>query len=180
VPSYTDTSIQTVVDSLGAAGFDTRVEMLESSVPWILAENAYFLVGVVVTESFAQVEAVEPEAVLALLRRIERGSAESKVWDAYLLLTCPDVLRTADEVESAAAVSQSLRGVRRLVAAEVTGPSDMRRALAPFLPLPKPAAEFEVSALEALRVELVVNGVPEVDAMRYVEAFRDEGSLKDV
>src|SRR2546430_2439814 len=146
--SYSETIVQTLVDELTAVGFDTRVELLANSdLPWVLAENANFLVGAVVAESFAQLTSIEPDAVLALLERVEGASAGAKVWDAYLLLICPDVLRTSDEIETAATIAESLRGVRRIVATEVTVQSDVRRALSPFLPLPKPSDEFEVSAL---------------------------------
>lgn len=183
MPSYTETIIEASIRCLEDASFDIEVGPLpggDSGDIWVLAENESFLVGLVVVDRLARLAALEPTATAALLERIKDASPEAKQWDVYLLLVSPESARSAADLETVAAITRSLRGIRRLVGLEVASSNDVRRVLAPFVPLAPPAVDFEVSALDALQQELSVNGVDAALAQQYLDVFRNARSLRDI
>lgn len=178
--TFREDLLEEAAKQLRAAHFDVRLDRAHSvDVPWLLAEDEQSLMAMVATDRLRDLLAVEGALAEELLERVGRAHAGPKKWDVYLLVTSAEGAQTADDREAISAVQQSLRGVRRVVALEVVDASDIRRALTPFLPLPDPPPFIERGALDVLRDELVVNGLSDEDASRFVEVFRGTGSLKD-
>lgn len=162
-------------------GFDARiVDFGGNGFPWLLAEDANFLLAVVVATDVSELAAVEPQASAALSQLVEAGDPRSKKWDLYLVLLSTSMPRDADELQVLNDLEHNLRAIRRLVSAGVAGQEEVRVALAPFLPLKPAAGDLELTALDALRDELVINGVNNDRASQYIAVFREKGSLDGI
>jgi hypothetical protein len=162
---------------LADQGFALRVADLSSGRPWLLAENENFLIGVLVSDEVSTLLDEEPLAAAALAELVRLGQAQSKQWDVYLVLLATGQPQTSEDERGLAELQYNLRALRRLVGAGVRDADQMTHALASFLPLRKPAADLELAALEALAEELVVNGVDPGVVARYIDVFRQQGSL---
>jgi hypothetical protein len=192
VTGITDTLLADAAAELRGHGFDARIVDFAKSpgkkgtrgrrtgVPWVLAEDAHFLLAVVVATSVSELAAVEPQASSALSQLVEAGNPRSKKWDLYLVLLSTAMPQNADELQVLNDLEHNLRAIRRLVSVGVAGHDEVRMALAPFLPLKPAAGGLEVAALDALRDELVINGVSDSRASQYVAVFREKGSLNGI
>jgi hypothetical protein len=176
-----DKLLSTAAAELASGGFDTRIgDLAPSGHAWLLAENELFLLGVVVEDGISDLAEIEPYASTQLMELVDRGDAQSKRWDVYLVLLSLEIPTNSEEIQVLSQLEHNLRTLRRIVAVGVTGEDELRVALAPFLPLKRAVGDLQVAALEALRDELIVNGVSVEVADRYISIFKEKGSLSDV
>jgi len=159
---------------LSANGFRTAEANLTGleDVPWLLAENEYFILAVVAGLSLDDLLGVEGFVSADIEGRVG-GAPElgAKRWDTYVvLLTSAEAERGRPEVLS---LEYNTRSVRRLVLLGAAPYEEaVTTALRAFLPLPPPRPEKLASAYDLLIDQLVVNGVREDFARAAVAAHR--------
>lgn len=171
---------------LARAGFAVRIESLEGAgCSWLLAENELFALGAIVGKTLDEIEPLEATATQALLDRLGGLNGGAKRWDAYLILLTAQRWSALDDRERVNLVYNT-RGIRRLVGAGIVADEThnleevVAAALTPFQPLRDPLITGLTDLYEALLSALVVNGVSDESARRYVAAFRARGTLDDV
>jgi hypothetical protein len=166
---------------LGDAGFSTRAEPLDQAGDWLLAENRHFIVGVVAGRTLEDVVRAEAFASTELAKRVAREGVGGKRWDVYVVLLAEEAEDSPQRITDLVELQHNTQGLRRLVSVGVPPASaEVADVLRPFLPLPRPAAGGVADALSALTQQLVVNGIDEEAASRYVAAFVQTGTLDDV
>lgn len=159
---------------LEASGFTVRFSNLtDARLPWLLAENDLFAVAIVATRVLDDLVKLEPHAVHVLANRIRHGGP--KRWDAYLLL-----MARHDKESRGTSVVREMQydtsSLRRMVSLGVEGDEDsIRRALRPFLPLPRPADAVFRSSVDSLLDELVLQGIDRNHALQAMQAFEASG-----
>jgi hypothetical protein len=171
---------------LSRAGFRVRMEPLgEEGWSWLLAEDDLFAIAVLAGESLAELRAIESEACGEILDRLGGTKGGPKRWDAYLVFLTPQRWTAVDDRERME-FAYDTRGIRRLIGAQVVAGEDgdvedpVAGVLRPFLPLADPIGTGLADLDQALGEALVLNGIDEDRAPRYVEAFRTRGNLEDV
>jgi hypothetical protein len=171
---------------LARAGFTVRIETLEGSDhKWLLAENDLFALGAIAGDTLDELEPIESIATQSMLSRLGGLAGGAKRWDGYLVLLTPQRWSTVDS-RARVELVYNTRGIRRLVGAELLPDENgdlerpISRVLTPFLPLGAPLATGLDDLDESLVAALIVNGVDEEQAPRYVAAFRARGSIDDV
>jgi hypothetical protein len=166
---------------LKEAGFATsRSELTGAELPSLLAEDRFFVLAVVAAPTLGDARRGEPFAVSGLLDRLTAAEAGAKRWDAYVVLLAAEPIETAEQTREVVDLQYNTRGVRRIVATGVGDRESIRAALRPFLPLPPTSPGGLGNALDELVDQLILNGVPEDAAPRYVAAFAQHGTLDDV
>ncbi len=158
------------------------VEMIEEPIPLLLAENSYFIVGVVATATIKDLIGVEGPAAHELAQRVAVGDAGPKLWDAYL------VLLTQERSPDAGWVTRDLYQInydtsrlRRLahtgVPCTLTG---VRTALNPFVrPITLDSPVVNIDPFVPMVASLVRRGVDKGVASKAVQAFRQGGDVSD-
>jgi len=163
---------------LRGAGFAiARRAFGPTDVPWLLAEDRFFLLAVAAGRTLNDVRALETVLAAefgALLAAPELGA---KRWDAHLVLLAAHEAPSGSSAD-AMAIQYDLRALRRIVAHGIAAsPGRLGVALAPFLPLPPAAASTGDLPLRELQEALVVNGIPEDQAAAAIAAFEQSGDL---
>jgi hypothetical protein len=162
------------------AGFETTREGLEGSgIPWLLAENAFFAVGIVASGTLDEATKSEGFATPELLQRLDAVDVGGKRWDAYLVLLCEELTDSQGATRQMVELQQDTRGLRRLVATGVTDRGRVLEALRSFLPLPPPMPGGLSDASAALVDQLTLNGIEREKAEHYVTVFTETGGLDD-
>lgn len=160
-----------------------EVEMVEGTVPLLLAENRYFVVAVVATATITDLINVESPASDELAQRVSRGDAGPKLWDAYLVLLTqersPDAARFTRELYQ---INYDTSRLRRLahtgVPKTLTG---VRTALTPFVrPISLEGPVVAIDPFDSVAMSLVRRGVDQDFAAKAIEAFRYGGDVGDV
>jgi hypothetical protein len=166
---------------LAGASFAMRREWLaDEDTPWLLAENEFFLIAAVATDTLEDAYRAEAFGAAELLNRISATRVGAKRWDAYLVILAKELVDDPASTRQLAEMQYDTRGVRRLVATGIVDLATVTQALRPFLPLPEPVAGGLSDALADLRDQLSLNGIAESNAERYVAAFSETGDLDDV
>ncbi len=150
---------------------------------FLLAENAYFLVGVVTTPTLAQLLLAEGLVEGALSDRLSAGDAGPKVWDAYLvLLTQERSPETALVTKGLFEINYDTARLRRIAHAGVDLNKDAVMAvLAPFVA----PAELENPLITENPFQLMIrvlasHGIEKQLAQRAVDAFEQGVPLGNV
>lgn len=149
---------------------------------FLLAENEFFILGLVATSSLHDLLVVHPLASKRLLELIDASQLGAKRWDVYLvLLTEERVPLDSPAYRSLKEINYDTMGLRRIARAGVgSGADDIQTALRSFLPLPRSRqSEVLVDALRQLELELPSQGVREEDASRAIAHFRSVRTLAD-
>ena len=163
------------------AGFSTRRGVLAAGdVPYLLAEDRFFILVVIASRTLQDAQRAEPVATHELLDRLASSDVGAKRWDAYVVLLAEDTIETPEQTREVVDLQYNTSGVRRLVALGVVDAESLRAALRPFLPLPPTSPGGLGDALEELVDQLILNGVPAEEAPRYVAAFAQAGNLDDL
>jgi hypothetical protein len=164
-----------------SAGFLTLHEYVsEVTTPWLLAENEFFVIAIVVAPTLTDAERIESFAAAELLQRVSARDVGGKRWDAYLVVLCEEPVNDPEATRRLVKLQYEMRGVRRLVATGVTDSGPVREALRPFLPLPPPMPGGVADAFSALVDQLTLNGIDQAKAELYVAAYAESGSLDEV
>lgn len=166
---------------LSTAGFSTRTEPLDGVGDWLLAEDSHFIIGLVAGATLQDVLRAEAFASPKLANQVARRGVGAKRWDAYLVLLAEEDEDSPEGITDLVELQHNTRDVRRLVSVGVPpAAEEVRDVLRPFLPLPRPSAGGVADALSALTQQLIVNGIDEDVAKRYVATFGQTGTLDDV
>ncbi len=147
-----------------------EAELSPARLPWLLAENGLFALGIAAARTLRYLLALEAHATPVLAERI-RG-AGPKRWDAYLVL-----LAREDRDDRGTRMVRNLQYdtslLRRVVNLGVQADeASVRRALAAFLPLPPPGQQEMGSAFADLVEELVLQGIERESALGAVQFFQ--------
>ena len=159
-----------------------EIELIEGTVPLLLAENSYFIVGVVATATIRDLIDVEGPASHDLAQRVSVGDAGPKLWDAYLVLLTqersPDAGRVTRDLYQ---INYDTSRLRRLAHTGVPGTlTGVRTALTPFVrPITLDSPVVNVDPFESMVQSLVRRGVDKDVASKAVEAFRHGGDVGD-
>lgn len=173
--------LNTAEGVLTEAGFSTRRGVFSSAdAPCLLAEDEFFIVAIVASQTLKEARRVESFAAAELLDHVAEARVGAKRWDAYLVLLAEEVIDEVEQGRDLVELQYNTRGVRRLVATGVSDRDSLMVALRPFLPLPQPVPGGLSDALSDLTDQLVINGVDREQAARYVGAFDQRGSLDDI
>lgn len=167
---------------LRRGGFAVSTIQLSANLTLLVAENDYFVLGVVVASSLEELLQMESSLSVAFVNRLAEQAAGPKQWDAYLVLLTPDrAVESNEEVAELAAINRDTRYLRRLAHVGVTATSEsVERALRPFLPLP-PLKELDtgVDALTLLEQELPRYGIEPDQVTRLLARYRTSGVIDD-
>jgi hypothetical protein len=156
--------------------FEVRHGSLSMGAPWLLAENAWFLLGVVAGTTLEDLRVLEDFAADELGELASDDELGAKRWDTHLVLLAAQDIDVGSGAD-AAAIQNDLRAMRRIIATGVAAePRRLQAALASFLPLPA-SSTTTAAPLAELEAALVINGVAEEDAALAVAAFQQSGDL---
>jgi hypothetical protein len=163
---------------LRAAGFATAQQVSGAAqIPWLLAEDPFFILGVAAGRTIGDVYNLEALIAADFGALIAEGQVGAKRWDAHLVLVASDEAPSGSTAQ-AMSLQYDLRALRRIVAHGLAAnPECLQQTLAPFLPLPEGNTTLDSTPMRELREELVVNGVGESDAEMAIAAFQQDGDL---
>ena len=159
------------------------VEDVTDDLSLLLAENAYFLVGVAATPTIAQLLMVESAAVETILARLNASDPGPKRWDAYLILLTqersPESRSTTRDLFE---INYDTANLRRISHAGVRPTlSDVRDALTPFVaPIKLDDPTIARDAFDGFIEGLTARGVDRDLARRAVSAFQQGVPLGDI
>ncbi len=149
----------------------------------LLAENAYFLVGVVATSTIAQLLDAESVAEAAISDRLTQENVGPKKWDAYLMLLTQELspengLVTRGLFE----INYDTSRLRRIAHAGVTPTAvAVRSVLAPFIaPTELSDPAITENPFQSMVRALALNGVERQLAQRAIDAFEQGVPLADI
>lgn len=159
------------------------VEMIEAGVTMLLAENHYFVVGLVAPNTIRNLLSIESTAFEALADRISASEIGPKKWDTYLVMMTQE--RASDDDETTRglfAINHDTAHMRRMAHTDIElSRTSVSRALSAFLePVEVDEVEARSDALIALAQALAERGVPEFLATKAVAVFNQGGALDDV
>lgn len=157
-------------------------DVAEDGVPLILAENRYFVLGVVTAATIAQIVVAEGWAEEFLAARLRSADIGPKVWDAYLILLTQERLpEGSSATQELFEINYDTRGIRRIVHTDVFPRlADVRNALTPFVaPIELDDPAIGSSAFESFVESLVARGIDREVAVRAVTAFRQGADIVD-
>lgn len=163
---------------LREAGFSTAQRTSgHAEIPWLLAEDPFFILGVAAGRTIGDVYGLEALIAAEFGALVAKGQVGAKRWDAHLVLIASDEAPSGTTAH-AMSLQYDLRALRRIVAHGLaTNPDRLVQALAPFLPLPDSGTTLGSTPMQELKEELVVNGIDESDAEMAVAAFEQDGDL---
>jgi hypothetical protein len=149
----------------------------------LLAENAYFLVGVVATSTISQLLAAEGLAEAAISDRLANENVGPKKWDAYLMLVTQELSpETSSVTKGLFEINYDTSRLRRIAHAGVA-PSNaaMRSVLAPFIaPMELTDPTITENPFQSMIRALASNGVERQFAQRAIDAFEQGVPLGNV
>ena len=160
------------------------IEELEAEgVKFLLAENAYFLVGVVATPTIAQLLVAEATVEAAITNQMARSDIGAKRWDAYLImLTQERALESPEVTRGLFEINYDTSRLRRIAHANVR-PTEraVRSTLSPFVtPSEVEDPLITENPLQVIIEVLEANGVDRQLAQRAVDAFEQGVPLGNV
>lgn len=163
---------------LSDAGYESRrVTIPDVGYPMLVAEDAYSIVGVLTSSSWATVAQVLPEVELSFANWAVLEGGPAKRWDLYLIILVAGEI-SSDALKTVEAVVSDIRYVRKIVRGAVTATTDgVERALAPVLPVSPAAARTYGDPLDDLAGELLIEGVSPVLVAAAIESFRRDGEV---
>jgi hypothetical protein len=159
------------------------VEMIHDRVEMLLAENRYFVIGLIAPGTIRHLLAAESSAFEALERRLASSHAGPKKWDTYLVMLTQERPADDDDVTRGLfAINHDTSHMRRMAHTDVAPKrSSVLRALSAFIePVSVDEADTKGDALLALTHALMARGIPAVLATRAVTVFAQGGALDDV
>jgi hypothetical protein len=157
-------------------GFVTQPVTLVPGLTLLLAENDFFVVGLVEFATPVDLSSVESASAAEFAARLSDGGG-AKRWDAYLVLLSPAALAGDVMPESVTTIVYNTRFLRRIVRWNV-GPDEdsLSRALRPFLPLTSAEAGEQSSPLDRLAGQLPSYGISSEDALQALAEWRMTGA----
>ena len=160
---------------LERVGFTVNsAELSAAHLPWLLAENDLFAVGIAAARTLEDLLKLEAYATPVLTDRIKEAGA--KRWDAYLVLLARED-REARGTREVRNLQYDTHLFRRVVNLGVHADEEsVRRALRPFLPLPSPSEQMLAPALNDLVDELVLQGIDRNQALEAVHDYHERGT----
>jgi hypothetical protein len=151
-----------------------EAELTSVRLPWLLAENGLFALGVVAARTLRELITLETYATPVLAQLI-RG-AGPKRWDTYLVMLARGD-REARGTQEVRNLQYDTNQLRRVVNLGVQADEEsVRRAFRPFLPLPSPLGNFSGSAVDDLLDELVLQGIDPDHARQTLNIYSGVGS----
>lgn len=159
------------------------VEELHDGVPLLLAENRYFVIGVVATPTIRELLLAESLGEVLLTDRMKAGDPGPKRWDAYLVLLTQE--RSPDNSETTRqlfGINYDTSGVRRIAHSGVAPTvAAVREALTPFVaPVELEDQGIASDAFNTLTEALAARGIERQLADRAVSGFRQGADLDDI
>lgn len=148
----------------------------------LLAENRYFVLGVVTAATIAQIVIAEGWAEEFLVRRLRNADIGPKLWDAYLILLTQERLpEGGDATRDLFQINYDTRGVRRMAHSGVFPRlADVRNALTPFVaPIELDDPTIATSAFKSFIESLVARGIDREMAVRAVTASQQGADIVD-
>jgi hypothetical protein len=148
----------------------------------LLAENRYFVLGVVTTATIDQIVVAEGWAEEFLVERLRSADMGPKLWDAYLILLTQERLpESGNATRDLFQINYDTRGVRRIAHSGVFPRLvDVRNALTPFVaPIELDDPTIATSAFESFIESLVARGIDREMAVRAVTASRQGADIAD-
>jgi hypothetical protein len=155
-------------------------DVAADGVPLLLAENRYFVLGVVAAATIAQIVVAEGWAEEFLAGRLRSADVGPKVWDAYLILLTQERLpEGGDATRKLFEINYDTRGIRRIAHAGVFPRlTDVRNALTPFVaPIELDDPTIATSVFESFIESLVARGIDREVAVRAVTASRQGADI---
>lgn len=150
---------------------------------FVLAENAYFLVGVVATPTIAQLLLAEGLVEAALSDRLASSDAGPKIWDTYLvLLTQERSPETAFVTKGLFEINYDTARLRRIAHAGVDLTKEaVASALSPFVaPVELENPVVTENPFQSMIRVLATHGIERQLAQRAVDAFEQGVPLANV
>jgi hypothetical protein len=148
----------------------------------LLAENRYFVLGVVTAATIDQIVIAEGWAEELLADRLRAADIGPKIWDAYLILLTQERLPEGGHAtRELFEINYDTRGIRRIAHSGVL-PSlaDVRNGLTPFVaPIELDDPTIVTSPFEPFVESLVARGVDREVAVRAVTAWRQGSNIAD-
>jgi len=155
-------------------------DVAADGVPLLLAENRYFVLGVVTAATIAQIVVAEGWAEELLARRLGSADVGPKVWDAYLILLTQERLpEGGGATRELFDINYDTRGIRRIAHSGVFPRlADVRSALTPFVaPIELDDPSIATSAFESFIESLMARGIDREVAVRAVTAWRQGADI---
>jgi hypothetical protein len=158
------------------------VEEVQGEVSILLAENAYFLVGVCAAPTIEQMLAAQPLAEIAIAERFSATDPGPKRWDAYLVLLTqersPESRRTTRELFE---INYDTSSLRRIAHTGVQATlASVRDALSSFVrPVELDDPSIVRDPFDAMAEALAERGIERELAVRAITAFKQGVSLGD-
>lgn len=163
---------------LTARGYTIQHTSLPSADPLLLAENAYFAVGIAEFTSTNGIGLLEADATFAVASRI--GEERAKRWDAYLVLLSTLPASERGLPETIKDIVYNTRYLRRLVRWGVSATEEsLSEALRPFLPLPPPEEAVPRDPVSLLELRMPSYGVNTEDAANAIAQWRASAEARD-
>jgi hypothetical protein len=145
-------------------GYATQTDLLEGDNPLLLAENAYFAIGIAQFATASDLPGLALTVAGDLVDRLNRSSG-AKRWDAYLVLLSTSIATESSMPEAVTNIVYNMRFLRRIVRWNVAPDEPgIGRALRPFLPLTAASSGGQVTPLALLSQRLTSYGVATEDA----------------
>ena len=159
-----------------------QTEFVHDEPNLVLAENSYFVVAVVASNTIRELIHSEGVAEGTFTRRIESSSLGPKKWDTYLVLLTQERSPENDDVtRDLYAINYDTSRLRRIAHTGVDPTVEaVGQALASFVPPETAPAQVQGDEFAALLKALTSRGVDEQFAQRAIRAFGQGAQLDDV
>lgn len=159
------------------------VEESHDGVELLLAENRYFVIGVVATATLRELMLAEPLGESVLTDRMKAADPGPKRWDAYLVLLTQE--RSPDDSETARqlySINYDTSCVRRIAHSGVAPTvAAVREALTPFVaPVKLDDEGMATDAFASMTDALTARGIDRGLADRALTGFRQGAELDDI
>ena len=162
-----------------AEGFTMAVAALPDGRQMVLAEDDFFVLGIVEFASAQDLLTAESAASELLTNRVSEGRSSPKSWDAYLMLltTARELFDGSSDVVTL--VVYNTRSLRRMVRhALVPDSASLREALQPFLPLTAAGSTHVAAPLDLLQGEAANRGVSSEVFLELMQKFKRDRSYE--
>lgn len=158
---------------LGQEEFDVRNLLLDEAREAVLAaEDEYFVIAVLAGDSWADIRSRVSPVEISLANYTSRQGAAAKLWDLYLVCLVQERFADAADFDDAERFEADTTRVRKYIRDGVLPEeSEVRQALAPFLPLRPPTSQATVDPLQSLEEKLRTRGINAEMARVAVESF---------
>ncbi len=146
------------------------LQLADSSVPVLLAEDPHFLVCIVQFAGPDQLTALESAATFGLVERLD--GAHAKRWDAYLVLLTRELAPREHLSATVADILYNTRYVRRMIRWGVANSEEyLTKALRPFVSLPEQSKGLIVDPLQLLLDRLPMHGIDKAAAVEAISLW---------